>query len=194
MKLLLLSLIFACLFLIGCPSYSVHPLYTDQDAVVEPALEGSWVDPDSSNKEGITFQKAGDHEYNMVAFYPDTKVSQTHKVHLVRLQGQLFMDLIANDQTIAGVNLDGPIGVIATHVIAKVKISGDNLAYATLEDDAIRKQSTSGGAPLDYQMVDEGMLVTAPTDTLRHYISAHAEEAFSAFQHLKRKGKVPIQP
>ena len=191
---LLLFLIVSCLFLIGCPSYSVHPLYTDQDAVVEPALEGTWVFPDPGDKEEFSFQKCCDHEYNLDILLPDTKVSQNYKVHLVRLGGQLFMDLIASEQKVAGAKLDGPLGVIATHVIAKVKISGDDLAYATLEDDAIRKQSTSGGVLLDYQIADGGVFVTAPTDALRRYISVHTEDAFSNFKHLKRKGKAPIQP
>lgn len=112
----------------------------------------------------------------------------------MRLQGQLFMDLIVNDQTIAGARLEAPIGVIATHVITKVKISADDLAYATLEDDAIRKQSAEGGVPLDFHRSDEGLLVTAPTDALRRYVSAHTEDAFSDFEHLKRKGKTPTQP
>jgi hypothetical protein len=186
--------ILACLLLIGCPAYSAHPLYTDQDAVVEPALEGTWLSPDPDDKEEMTFKKAGDREYAMAIFHPDTKLSETYKVHLVRLGGQLFMDLIANDQTIAGANLDGPMGVIATHVISKVKVSGDDLAWATLEDDAIKKQSAAGGAPLDYQTVNNDLLVTAPTDALRRYVSAHAEDVFSDFGHLKRKGKTSIQP
>lgn len=185
--------ILACLLLIGCPAYSVHPLYNDQDAVVEPALEGTWVDPDPDDKEEMTFKKAGDGEYSRAVFHPDTKVSQTYKVHLVRLGGQLFMDLIANDQTVDGAKLDDWFGAIPTHVIEKVKISGDDLAWAPLEDDAIKKQSTAGGAPLDYQTIGNDMLVTAPTDVLRRYISAHDETVFSDFEHLKRKVKT-VQP
>jgi len=191
---LLLLIVVACLFLIGCPSYSHHPLYTDQDAVVEPALEGTWVFPDPGDKEEITFKKASDHEYSMAIFHPDTKVSETYKVHLLRLGGQLFMDFIADEQTIPGVKLEGPLGVIATHMIAKVKVTGDDLAYTTLEEDKIREQNPTGGALLDYQITDRDVLVTAQTDALRRYISAHAEDAFSKFEHLKRKGKAPIQP
>jgi hypothetical protein len=196
MKLRLLPfLIFVCLLLIGCPSYSVHPLYTDQDAVVEPALEGTWGDANSDDKEAITFQKSGDYEYSMAVVDPRTKVKQTYKVHLVRLGNQLFMDLIFHDQTVNGAKLDSPIGAFPTHVIARVKISGDDLAYATLEDDAIRKQSTPGGALLDYQVADHGaLLVTSQTEFLRRYVSAHTEEAFSNFEHSKRKGKTPVQP
>ncbi len=192
--LLFLIPILACLPLIGCPAYSVHPLYTDQDAVVEPALEGTWVSPDPGDKEELTFKKVGDRDYSMTFFSPDTKVSQNYNVRLVRLGSQLFMDLIAHDQTITGVKLDDSFGVIATHVILKVKISGDDLAYAALEEDAITKQNPKGGAPLDYQIADGSTLVTAPTDALRRYISVHTEDVFSSFDHLKRKVKAPIQP
>ncbi len=193
---LLLRLVFVvvCLPLIGCPSYSLHPLCTDQDAVVEPALEGTWLGTDPGDKGEITFKKVGEHEYSAASFDADPKVIQTYKIHLVRLGGQLFMDYIADEQTIAGAKLDNPPGVIATHMIMKVKVSGDDLAYATLEDDAIRKQNPTGGGPLDYQITDEGaVLVTAQTDTLRRYISAHTDDTFSSFDHLKRKVNAPAK-
>jgi hypothetical protein len=192
--LLFLVSILACLPLLGCPSYSVHPLYSDQDAVVEPALEGTWVSPDSSDKGEMTFKKVGDHEYSMTACDPDLKVSQTYKVHLVHLEGQLFMDLVFDEQTLNGASLNDPIGVLAMHVILKTKISGDDLAWAALEDDAIRKQNPTAGAPLDYQISDGGLLVTAPTDALRRYVSAHTDDVFSDFDHFKRKAKAPAQP
>jgi len=105
----------------------------------------------------------------------------------VRLGGQLFVDLVFKDQTLDGAEIDGPLGVVPAHVIGKVKISGDDLAYATLEDDAIRAQIISGGTPLDYQMADGSMLVTAQTEALRGLVSALAEDVFSDFEHLKRK-------
>lgn len=195
MKLRLLFLVSACLPLIGCPSYSLHPLYTDQDAVTEPALEGTWVGTDPSDKGEVTFKKVGDHEYSAASFDSEPKVIQTYKVHLVRLGGQLFMDYIADEQTIAGAKVDNPPGVIATRMILKLKVSGDDLTFATLEDDAIRKQNPAGSTPLDYQITDEGVvLVTAQTDALRRYISAHTEDVFSSVDHLKRKVKTPSQP
>jgi hypothetical protein len=84
------------------------------------------------------------------------------------------------------------MGVIPTHVILKVKISGDDLAYSTWEDDAMRKQNTGGGG-LDYQMVEGGVLVTAPTEALRRYIPIHTQDAFTPVQYLKRRSKAPIQ-
>jgi hypothetical protein len=191
---LLLLIAFACLLLAGCPSYSLYPLYTDQDAVSEPALEGAWSNSEVSDKKELVFQKSSDHEYDLTTVHPDTKVTQTYKVHLVRLGTQMFMDLIADDQTINGANLEAPIGTVPTHVILKVKVSGDDFAYATLEDEAVRKQHASGGAGLNYQIVDGGVLLMTPTDALRPYISAHAEDLFSKFDHLKRKSKRSPQP
>ncbi|MGO9864166.1 MAG: hypothetical protein ACLPLR_11200 [Terriglobales bacterium] len=193
-RLLFLASMLACLPLIGCPSYSVHPLYSDHDAVVEPALEGTWVGPDSGDQEELTFKKIGDYEYSMAVFDPDLKISQTYKVHLVHLGGQLFMDLVFDQQTLNGATLNDPLGVLPMHVILKLKVSGDDLAYAALEDDAIKKQNPSAGAPLDYEISDGGLVVTAPTDALRRYISAHTEDAFSDFDHFKRKAKAPVRP
>jgi hypothetical protein len=188
-----LFLVSVCLLLSGCAPSSVHPLYTDEDAVVEPALEGTW--SSEGGKEELVFQKSGDHEYDLAILCadeqsecPNTKVRQNYEVNLVRLGGQLFMDLIFKDQTVDGAEVNEPLGVLHTHIIAKVKISGDDLAYATLDDEAIRKQSALGGTPLDYsQMSNEAMLVTAQTEALRGFVSAHAEDVFSDFEHLNRK-------
>ncbi|HXW54229.1 MAG TPA: hypothetical protein VEJ67_00680 [Candidatus Cybelea sp.] len=190
---LLLCSISACLLLSGCPSSSVYPLYTDQDAVVEPALEGMWSSLGPDENEEFLFRKSGDHEYSLTIFCADTKVTQNYEVHLVRLGGQLFMDLIFKDQAVDGAEVDDPLGVVSTHVIAKVNISGDDLAYATLEDDAIRNQSVSGATPLDYQMANGSMLVTTQTEALRLYISAHAEDVFSDFEHLQRRRETSIR-
>ena len=190
---LLLILACACLALTGCPAYSLRPLYTEQDAVMEPALEGDWATPRPEDTEVSTFRRSEGHAYALSVFHPDTKVQENYTVQLVRLEGQTYMDLMAEDQRIGGTKLDGLIGLIPTHVILKVKISGDDLAFATWEDDAIRKQGP-GTAGLDHQMVEGGVLVTAPTEVLRRYITAHAEDAFTPVQYLKRKGKTPVRP
>jgi hypothetical protein len=185
---LLAVFIVLCLPLCACPSYSLHPLYTDEDAIVEPALEGTW-SIDSDDNVELLFEKSGEGEYSLSISCTDSKALQNYKVHLVRLEGQLFMDLIFENQTVEATKVEEPFGAFHAHVIVKVNISGDDLAYAVLEDDAIRQPIIPGSTPLDYDQADEGLLVTAQTDALRDYISAHAEDGFSDFEHLKRKGE-----
>jgi len=183
--LLLLSLAAVCLVLSGCPAYSVHPLYTDQDAIVEPALEGTWTDSSDENSE-FRFKQSGDHEYTLVVSDPDSRIEQNYTVNVVRLGDQLFVDLAFKDQTVNGVKIDDPIGVIPTHAIAKVSISGDDLAYATLEDEPIQKQNPRQ-AGLGYVATEGTLLVTAQTEALRRYVSVHADDVFSEWSHFTRK-------
>jgi hypothetical protein len=83
-----------------------------------------------SDKEVISFWKSDGHEYRLSVFHPDTKVKENYLVHLVRLEDQMYMDIISDDQMIGDAKLDAPLGVIPTHVILNVKISGDHLPFA----------------------------------------------------------------
>jgi len=193
MKILLLFLVVATLALLGCPALSLHPLYTDADAVLVPELEGTWGTPRPSDKEEISFRKSDNYQYGMSVFHPDTKVKENYSVRLARIEGQLYMDVIADGQSIGDMTLDTPIGLVPTHVILKVRISGDDFEYSTWEDDAIRKQGT-GAAGLDYQVVEGATLVTTSTDGLRRYISSLSPDAFSKSELLKRRGKAAARP
>jgi hypothetical protein len=183
--LLVLSLAAVCLVFSGCPAYSVHPLYTDQDAVVEPALEGTWTDS-SDRKIEFRFKQSGAYEYTLVVSNVDSGIEQNYKVNLVRLGDQLFVDLAFNDETLNGAQIDDRVGVIPTHAIAKLNISGNDLAYATLEDEPVQEQDTRG-TRLEHINTDGGLLMTAQTEALRRYVSAHANDAFSDWNHLTRK-------
>jgi hypothetical protein len=186
-------LILACLFFSGCPAYSVHPLSTDDDAVAEPALVGTWIDTSDDEPEFV-FQQSGAHEYSLGISDPNSRVKQNYKVTLVRLGDQLFMDLIFTDQTVNGTKIDDPLGAISSHMIAKVNVTADDLAVAMLEDDPIQKQNIPGGSPLSYVATDGGLLITAHPDALRRYISTHPNDAFSDFTHLTRKSRPRVQP
>lgn len=148
---------------------------------------------DTQEKGEITFYKSKNAGYEFTVFDPDTKIRQTYDAELVGLAGQLFMDFRFTEETLNGVSVDPPIGMLPMHEIMKVRISGDELAFAGLEDDAIQKPNESGGSPLKYQFVNPGLfqqlLITADTEELRRYVAAHADEGFTDFGHLKRVRK-----
>ncbi len=186
-------LLLACFWLSGCPSYSLSPLHTKADAVTEPVLEGTWVSVDTQEKGDITFCKSKHGGYEFSVFDPETKIRQTYGGNLVRLAGGLFMDVEFTGETLNGVSVDSPMAMLPVHAIMKVRISGDDLAFAGLEDDVIKQANESGGSPLKYQLVNRGLfqqlLLTAGTEDLRRYVAAHADEGFTDFGHLKRMGK-----
>jgi len=180
-----------CLALAGCAPSSVHPLYTSDDAVVEPALEGTWIDADKPDNSPMLLEKSGAHQYTMSVTDPGTKLVQKFDVNLVRLGSQLYMDIAFSDQTIDGTKLDLPLGAFPAHEIVKLRVAGDELAYATLDSEQIQKQNQWDSLPLALIDADQATLITAPTADLRHYITVHADDVFSDFEHLTRKTPQP---
>ena len=180
-----------CLILSGCAPSSVHPLYTADDAVVEPALEGTWIDADKPDDSPILLEKSGDHQYTMSISVPDKKVVQEFDVNLVRLGNELYMDIAFSDQTVDGTKLELPLGAFPTQEIVKIRIIGNDLAYATLDSEQIQKQNQWDSLPLALADTDHGPLITAPTADLRHYITIHADDVFGDFSHLTRQAPQP---
>jgi hypothetical protein len=184
----------ASIFLAGCPVTDLLPLYNSSDAITEPALVGKWAMQDPSEKGSISFEKTQGNAYAMVLNDPDQGVADTYEVHLVRLGGNLYADIRFSKRTRGGNDKnndeDMPIGMISAHMIAKLQIAKDDLAFATMEDDALKKNSATDKpslAYLDYE--PDGILVTSDTDALRRYVLAHASDGFSEVEHWRRVSK-----
>jgi len=170
----------------GCPTTELQPLYNATDDVSEPALVGKWTD-EASDKGYVQFDKSTDHDYLMTISDPDEGSTDVYDAHLVRLGGNLFADLRFSKRTTAGKEEDIPLGTISAHMIAKLKITGDQLAWSSMEDEPLEKISaTDKAAPAYIDYSPDGDLVTADTAVLRQYVTAHANDGFSDPDHLHR--------
>ena len=77
------------LLVAGCIP-SVHPLYTDQDLIFDPALVGEWADEEG--KETWTFTKSSENAYKLL--YLDEKGKKGEfAVHLLKVGDRRFLDL-----------------------------------------------------------------------------------------------------
>lgn len=189
MRALLLPFIASCsLFLSGCSAvYSVHPLNTSEDAVEEPAFEGKWTgDETGKGDETLCIQKTDGTEYNLVVSSPSSKILALYRINLVRLNDQLFADMIFKSQLIDGTEPSVPLGTTFSHVIAKLEVSDHDLAYAGLDGDVIEKQNHDGLPPLEYLTTEDAMLLTGSTEDLRQYISVYGDRIFTSFSHYQR--------
>jgi hypothetical protein len=192
-KSLLGLIILASIFLAGCPVSDLHPLYKNGEDVVEPMLAGKWIpaDSDSGDKGYISFEKATSGGYTMTVADTDLGVADQYDVRLVRLSGSLFADLHFSGRAHGGKNVDMPIGLIATHMVVKLTVAKDDLAWATMEDDALKnilKNDSALAKPLLGKMEydSDDSLALADTETLRQYVTAHATDGFSAGDHWHR--------
>ncbi|HLY15584.1 MAG TPA: hypothetical protein VKR61_00100 [Bryobacteraceae bacterium] len=160
----LLILTAAAAVLTGCaPAVSIHPLYTSRELIADPALVGTWADPEGDIWQ---VQKSGDGYDVTVLPTSGTPSTGPYNVHLLRLKDQEFVDVTAkSDSGLA----------IAAHMFAKVSLQGDELLVALLDDDWLKKTVASGAAPSSVSGESGGQIVlTAPTADLQRFITRHA--------------------
>ncbi len=184
---------FCSLVLSGCNVvYSVHPLATKDDAVDEPALVGQWTETDDSSHERLCIQKADTNTYTLIVSESDpksdkeAKLVEAYQVTLVRLDDQLFADMVAKGQALNGTDIDPPVGALYHHVIVKLDLTDSDLRYTVLDPGAIREANQQGYAPLSFIEIDDGILLTAPTEELRWTVSHYPDLLFQEGGHYTR--------
>src|SRR6266542_5525707 len=93
-KIALLTVLLIAGLMSGCFPTSIHPLYTEEDLVFEPALTGVWRGEDG---ETWNFTKADDKKFRLVYTDKESKAAQ-FEVHRVKLGDAVFLDFYPEDQ------------------------------------------------------------------------------------------------
>ena len=204
MRVLLIPCVAFCsLAVSGCSAvYSANLLNTSQDAVEEPALAGRWVSSD--NDDDLCIFKADGNTYTMTvsdkelqtgadvtsptdAQSPKSqKLVETFQITLVRLNDQLFADMIASGQLLDNKEIEPQVGAMRHHLLLKLELTDSDLAYSALDKDAIREAGKQGYAPLSYVEIHDDVLLTASTDDLRWSLSHYADRLFGEVGHYTR--------
>ena len=177
---------FLSLALSGCKVvYNAHPLYTSDDAVEVPALEGVWTNVDSESDK-VCIRKSDHHQYQLISFDPPSKVTDLYQINLVRLDDQLFADMVFQKEFVDGTEIDPPVGATFYHAIAKLEITDNELSYAALDYYAVRDENKETFPPLEF--LDDGgmLLVTSSTTDMRQYLKLYADRVFDSTEHLRK--------
>jgi hypothetical protein len=185
----LMAVLLLCLLAACGPVLSIHPLYTDKDAVFDPALVGTWVDPHDSSSAPIIFERSSNNSYKAITrLDKDTSVDQIFEAHLVKLNGRLFLDAVQTKNRISGQEEDMGIAVPG-HMFARVSIEGDSLRLDLLDQDWIKDQLATGKTSIGHEEVDGDIVLTASTSKLQEFIVEHAGDkgAFEQSAPLQRK-------
>lgn len=203
--LLILYVAICSLALSGCEVvYSANPLNTSEDeAVEEPQLVGHWTSSDKDDGDFCVL-KADRNVYTMILVDTNWKSSEvekpttdstpgkpmtlvvTYRIALVRLQDQLFADMIADKMAINGTEIEPPAGSVYSHLILKLDVNDSELGYSVLDDRAIGRAMEQGFARLSYVGISDGILLTASTEDLRWSVSHYADQLFGDEGHYTR--------
>lgn len=170
------------LWLAGCSPPSLQPLFTEQDLVFEPRLTGTWAD----KKAEVTWvvKRSGEKSYDALC----TADGEPHwfKLHLVQLGTYLFLDLTPKEE-LALKNSFFASHWVPTHTFFRVRLDGDRLQVAALEEDYLKALVTSKKTRIG-QMLSDAVVLTGSTMELQDYVLKHAEiqEAFTDLEEYHR--------
>ena len=151
----ILLVLFAAL-LAGCPARSIHPLFTEKDAVFNSALIGSW-----DNKDEIyTFEKLKESIYRLVIRSREENDSSVYSVMLGKIGQSWFFDSFP----IVNSNEHHYMSV---HVFTRMVLQGDSLTIATLEDDWLLKMIEEKKIKIGHIRRENEIILTASTKELQ---------------------------
>jgi hypothetical protein len=157
--------VMALLSMSACaPLASLHPLWDEGHAVLEPALAGSWISDE--NDEVFTITESGGNQYRLT--YVDGDSASRYEVHAVRLENRLFLDVYPDKDTLEK-RLEGELYVpyIPTHFFLKAVLEGNSLELALIDDDAFETKLERGDVAVPFVKGKDGLLLTAPTDQIQ---------------------------
>jgi hypothetical protein len=172
-KILSTAAMFAVLIL-GCgPAMSLHPLYTEEDVIFEPALVGVWGEKED---ECWTFRKSSKgNTYDFIYTSKGSNIgggadSMAFVGHLINLGGKMFMDAASRESDV------GPLLAIPVHAFLRLSLEGDSLGIAYLDDVWLKENIENNKIRIKHELVDDNILLTASPKELQELVVNCAED------------------
>lgn len=150
---------------------SLNPLFTEQDAVLMPEIEGFWKMLISDLT--ISFQKAGDNFYHLK--YRDVNSVSEFEAVIVEIQDELFLDISGIMPDTLG-DTDYRDTFLSCHSIYKIGIINDTLILSSLNYSWFFNYAVEKKSPLKYEWTSNGMLLTFATDEFKSFLAEHIHD------------------
>ena len=190
------TLIVLFLILNGCYLKSVQPLVKENESIEVPKLAGSWQDDDQrwtfvwdvqslpvsfKNAEiEITFLEkpdsiedynCDDHLCGYLVIHEDMSEAKIDSSlflgNFIELDGRIYMDLYP-------VDLGNPslknFHYMSVHTFSWVEVNNDSLSIRMFKAKWIEDQIMKNRVRIKHEKLDDGVLITAPTDELQKFI------------------------
>lgn len=188
----------SALLLGGCLVMSLHPFFTDNNAVFEKQLVGTWTH--TTGKTTLTFKQFGANAYRATYLQQDISTPSGGKrqlgepgefeAHVGRIDGMLFLDLYPDKNSWDRLKNDLlAIHLAPTHTIMKITLDGDRLTCAGLDHDWLKELVTKNSTAIAHEKVEGAVVLTASTEALQEFLRKYAPEpkAFSSGEEFHRQ-------
>lgn len=168
-----IALLIAVAGLVGCIP-SLDPIYTDKDLVFDPAIVGTWGDPDKPG-DSWAFAPRDATSYRLT-IQNDGK-SSPFVARLVQLGSHRFLDLYPEEGGLNNVEGFYRAAIIPGHLFLKVAAIDPALQLSLLDLDWLAKLLASDPTALRHHRNAEGKpaVLTASTQELQAFLIKHAD-------------------
>ncbi len=159
-----LAVLSSLLFFMGClPLLSLHPTYTDETVIFEEKLLGKWYGEDQIWQ----FTRDGDKKYNL--HVEDEDGQGDFEVHLMQLEGHLFLDLYPGDnEMLANTAVVYRVALIPTHVLLEARQTDNQLILRLVHSEGILKEDPN--ALRNEEISDDFFLITDGPEELQRVL------------------------
>ena len=197
-RLILVPLLAGLMLLAACePVISLHPLYTEETLVFEPALLGCWgeeeaeEEPEAEKVCIFNFEAAGEKAYKLTIL-ENEGVTREFRARLLRMGEALFIDV----QPVWQEEADDEVYEmhhVAAHSFHRLWLEKDAFTYAPLRRHWISESLESGLIDIPHARYLDGdedrVLLTASTRELQEFVGglAENEKAFDRSEPLHRQ-------
>ncbi|MGZ8869191.1 MAG: hypothetical protein ACXW2P_12685 [Thermoanaerobaculia bacterium] len=162
------------LVLLGGCFRSIHPIYTTDDLVFDPALIGEWI----AESETWTVTRAGANGYRIV-HADESGRSGVFVGHLIEVKGYRFIDLLPVQTELRATHLHADAH-LPLHTLALVIRTTPTPQFATFRGDWFNELLSAQPQALRHERVGNEIVITASTREIQAFLVRHADnrEAF----------------
>lgn len=166
--------VIAAVLLAGCLP-SLNPIYTERDLIFDPAVVGSWKQPNS--RASWEFTKRDDKSYNLV-YTDENGYSGRFIARLARIEETVFLDLFPQ-QNASDESGFYKFHLVPIHTIYLVRRTTPELELAAIDHKWLEKFLAEHPGTVANATFDGRKLITASTAELQAFVLQH-KEAFKA--------------
>lgn len=169
-------ILFICLFCLLSKAQSqevlaLHPLYTEQTAVLIPEIEGLWNIPDFNMT--VSFEKAGDNFYRL-EYGSETNVS-TFEAVFVKIKDEMYLDLTGVMSDTLGDDVYRN-SFVTVHSLYKIQMSKDTLQLYETNYSWFYNYAVKNNLMTKYEWIKNAMLLTHETGELMSFIAEQSND------------------
>ncbi|MEN8249190.1 MAG: hypothetical protein ABFS32_09690 [Bacteroidota bacterium] len=169
-------LILGLVAFIGCGVFSIHPLYHEEDLIVNLDLVGIWENID--DKDYIRIDTIKDKKYRFMWYEAEDTIY--FEAGLVKLDNHYFFDMYPYDDPNTE---DSEIGdnfwknFIPAHSFTKLELKEDTISMAEFDSKRLITLFKENRVRLAHELPDDNyVVITASTNDLQKFVSRYADD------------------